>query len=517
MMLHRRAFLALAGSAVASKALNVSSRTLPQRDVAPELASDSNRPQLHLLPPANWINDPNGPIYWNGHYHMFYQYNPNGAHWGDIHWGHAISDDMVHWKHLPAALAPSPGGPDAAGCFSGTAVVANRQVVLIYTGVRSVPEEQATIKEGARSFLETQCYAVANDPDLCTWTKLPKPVIATPPPGLDVTGFRDPSPWRQGDWWYMVLGSGTVGEGGAVLLYRSRDLQSWEFLHILAQRKGSAAPVLEHAPNREVWECPDFFPLGDKHVLIYSTAGKVYWMAGALDAGMKFHAKDAGVLDHGSFYAAKTQLDRDGNRILWGWIPETRPLDQYKAAGWAGVMSLPRVLTMSSNGRLLLTVAREVDALRGVAQSLTLIQDDVANRRQLAAMRIDDCRAEISCELRPRDEAFRLELCDANATAPSNTARLTVAFDPSHRDRLTINGQSVPLLAARDESIEFRSYIDGSVIEAFVNKNAACTARFYVDGRQKSGLRIHWDGRFGAIERLSICPLSAISHDRLTT
>src|ERR1700758_3966573 len=90
---------------------------------ADDLAHDSNRPQFHLLPAANWMNDPNGPIYWKGNYHMFYQCNPNGAVWGDMHWGHAMSPDMVHWRHLPVALAPTPGGPDSAGCFSGTAVM----------------------------------------------------------------------------------------------------------------------------------------------------------------------------------------------------------------------------------------------------------------------------------------------------------------------------------------------------------------------------------------------------------
>ena len=84
---------------------------------AAELASDPRRPQYHLLPAANWMNDPNGPIYWKGQYHMFFQYNPNGAYWGDMHWAHAVSPDMVHWRHLPVALSPTPGGPTVKGVF----------------------------------------------------------------------------------------------------------------------------------------------------------------------------------------------------------------------------------------------------------------------------------------------------------------------------------------------------------------------------------------------------------------
>src|SRR3984957_2372359 len=100
-----------------------------------DLAMDPRRPQYHLLPKANWMNDPDAPIYWKGIYHMFYQYNPDGAYWGNMHWGHAVSPDMVHWKNLPIAISPTPGGPDADGCFTGTAIIENGGVVVLYTGV----------------------------------------------------------------------------------------------------------------------------------------------------------------------------------------------------------------------------------------------------------------------------------------------------------------------------------------------------------------------------------------------
>ncbi len=89
------------------------------------IANDPLRPSYHLLPQHNWMNDPNGPIWWKGNYHLFYQLNPHAAVWGDMHWGHAVSPDMVHWRHEPIALAPTPGGADSEGCFSGSAVVFN--------------------------------------------------------------------------------------------------------------------------------------------------------------------------------------------------------------------------------------------------------------------------------------------------------------------------------------------------------------------------------------------------------
>src|SRR5579859_5973971 len=124
------------------------------QDVAGRLAADPLRPQFHLLPAKNWMNDPNGPIFWKGRYHMFFQYNPNAAVWGDMHWAHAWSPDMIHWKHLPVALAPTSGGPDADGCFSGTAVVHNGIPTLIYTGVAKASPEQATLRDGNNNFKE---------------------------------------------------------------------------------------------------------------------------------------------------------------------------------------------------------------------------------------------------------------------------------------------------------------------------------------------------------------------------
>src|SRR5882672_6191727 len=103
-------------------------------DLNARLAADPLRPQCHLLPAKNWMNDPNGPIFWEGMYHMFFQYNPNAAVWGDMHWAHAVSPDMIHWRHLPIALAPTPGWADAEGCFTGSAVDDHGIATFIYTG-----------------------------------------------------------------------------------------------------------------------------------------------------------------------------------------------------------------------------------------------------------------------------------------------------------------------------------------------------------------------------------------------
>lgn len=480
-----------------------------------ELAADPRRPQYHLLPAANWMNDPNGPIYWRGEYHMFYQYNPNGAYWGDMHWGHAISPDMVHWRHLPVALAPTPGGPDAAGCFSGTALADGDHVGMLYTGVVNAPESEATIRDDAHSLKESQCLAIGSGSDLTAWRKDPKPVIAAPPSGLDVTGFRDPAPWRQGDTWYMAVGSGIRGKGGAVLLYRSADLHHWEYLHLLAQGSGTGQPTANPVDSGDMWECPDFFPLGDWHVLIHSTGGKAYWQSGVFDTGaLVFHPERGGVLDYGSFYAPKTQLDRTQQRILWGWITETRPESEYRAAGWAGMMSLPRVLSLDANHDLQIEVAPEVEKLRGREQRLRITGNEVNDRQQLARMRVDNSCGEIVCSFRRGTDPLEFSLISAES---SSKPWLTCRYEPSHASEIRIDDQLVPVGTGDSHEAELRFYIDGSVIECFANRHGALTKRFYYPGPAAPAIGVEVSGSPGSLSAISMGQMTPISRDRLTT
>ena len=524
-MILRRDFLAGVAGAAASAALGRKLKALPPADeaaateLARKLASDPLRPQYHLLPAANWMNDPNGPIYWKDRYHMFYQYNPNGAFWGDMHWGHAVSQDMIHWRHLPVALAPTPGSPDAEGCFTGTAVVQDGQVVVLYTGVRKAPREKATIQDGDPPLLETQCLATAADAELRNWTKLPEPVLPSPPPGMEVNGFRDPSPWRKGDWWYMVTATGIAGKGGAVLLYRSRDLRAWEFLHILSRRDGNGANPSDPFDPWEVWECPEFFALGDKHVLIFSTAGRGYWQSGVLDERtMAFHPERAGILDYGSFYAPKTQLDKAGNRILWGWITESRKVEQYKAAGWAGMMSLPRLLSLGRDGRLRMSVAEEVKQLRGREQRLEISGDQAKIRARIESMRIEACCGELLCTVRRTAEPFALLVC---GNREEQTPWLKLSYDPARRGMFWIDDRPLELFAEASEpedgDIEVRCFVDGSAIEVFVNSRIAWTKRFYYEGKPPQDLCMRWTGTTAGLVNLTAWQLSPISADRLTT
>jgi beta-fructofuranosidase len=517
MTVSRRQFLSdamvlAAASSLAWRVGSFENRGAPSQSSL--LADDPRRPQFHLLPAKNWMNDPNGPIFWNGHYHMFYQYNPKGAFWGDLNWGHAISTDLVHWRHLPVALSPTAGGPDADGCFSGSAIDLGDRVAMVYTGVKAVPKSLATLSDGVHNFRETQCLAISDDPTLSRWTKVKFPVIASPPKSLGITGFRDPSAWRSRESYYLTIGSGIRGKGGMVLLYRSKDLRDWEYLHILASGKGNGRTAVNAVEAGDMWECPELFPLGEKHVLIYSTIGKVHWHSGSLDERtMLFHSERSGIADYGSYYAAKTQLDENGNRILWGWIPETRPLEAYREAGWAGVMSLPRRLSLGTDGQLSMRVCPAFSSLRGPTQYARHPRQTDANGTPLRALSLRDCCGEIRCEAEDRRHALGVSII-----CRSTRAKLfNIAFDPTAATQIMVDGQTLPLATSNQTKLSIQIFVDGSVIESFINDQITYTKRFSYPGDRAPELevRLTASGPDGVL--LSVSQMGAISSDRLTS
>ena len=189
----RRKFLSSAAAVAAATLLPRAARAQlgPDADagLTAKLANDPLRPQFHLLPAKNWMNDPNGPVYLDGRYHMFFQYNPLAAVWGDMSWYHSVSPDMLHWTHLPVAFTPTPDSPDSYGCFSGSALKVGKRVYQVYTGTKLSSKELATIRDAEDKIQESQCLAYSDDPKLVKWTKLPEAIIPLPPPGMQITGF----------------------------------------------------------------------------------------------------------------------------------------------------------------------------------------------------------------------------------------------------------------------------------------------------------------------------------------
>ncbi len=442
-----------------------------------QILADPMRPVWHLMPARNWMNDPCAPIYWQGRYHMFFQYNPHAAVWGDMHWNHATSADMVHWKREGIAIAPTPGGPDAAGVFTGTAAVVEGQVAALYTGVTEAPLEQVTLRDGQDHLREQQCLAVAEDPGLTRWRKQPQAAIPVPPPGMKVTGFRDPCPFRLGDQWYCIVASGQRGVGGAALLYKAvpqpgtgpvAALSHWQYLHPFAEGKWSGKQGANPVDTGEMWECPDLFELNGKWVLIHSTEGRTLWQIGTINqAALRFVAESEGLLDHGSYYAPKSQLDAAGNRILWAFLPETRPPAEHGAAGWACCMSAPRRLSIA-DGRLLMEPIPQLTSLR------------TAPRTGTAVPRLPSAAQEIRLTLQPAgsggqpfteqsftDRQGAAILLRTDPQLPAGTVRIGAM----HPEKEITGLASGPL--------DLHIFLDHSVAEVFLNHREAMTVRYY--------------------------------------
>jgi beta-fructofuranosidase len=464
--------------------------TLPRLVSRSVLAGDPHRPRYHFLPPSNWMNDPNGLIQWQGKFHLFYQYNPFAAIWGDIHWGHAVSDDLVHWRDLPIALAPSPGTVDEYGVFSGCAVDAHGVPTILYTGVRKPPDLPR---------IERPCLATSGDADLVNWDKYPgNPVIASLPPGLDLVGFRDHCVWHDNGTWYQAIGSGIRDVGGTVLLYRSRDLVHWEYVQ----------PVLtgDRRETGEIWECPDLFALGDTHVLMVSPIPlrkALYFLGSFTDH--RFQPRGRGVVDAGGyFYAPQSFSDALGRRVMFGWLWEGRDREAQVAAGWAGVMSLPRVLVPRSDGQLGMEPAPELESLRG---------------RHTNRLDIRGSALEIIAEFAPSQaDQFGLKVL----RSPDGSEETLVGFEPrsgwlsidrarSSRDRATDrepHGTSLRL--SEGERLRLHIFVDHSVIEVFANGRACLTTRVYPSRADSVGVELFARGDQADLERLDCWEMASI-------
>ncbi|KTA80805.1 glycoside hydrolase family 32 protein [Aeromonas salmonicida] len=303
-------------------------------------AADPHRPRWHLAAPVGLLNDPNGFIEHGGRYHLFYQWNPLGCTHSNKGWGHVSSSDLLHWQHEPIALLPTEAY-ESHGCYSGSAVSDEQgRLTLIYTGNVKYPD-------GSRTAF--QCLARADGEG--GFGKL-GPVLDLPE---GYSGHvRDPKVWHDGQQWLMVLGARTQDDKGEVLLYRGQTLDKWQLLGPIA---GSGRGGLGEFGY--MWECPDLFPLADRHVLIscpqgiapqgedYSNLYQCGWLAGQFD-GEHFEHGAFHELDRGfEFYAPQTTLDSQGRRLLFGWLglPEENEMSQPTIPyGWIHQMSCPREL-----------------------------------------------------------------------------------------------------------------------------------------------------------------------------
>lgn len=303
------------------------------------------RQRYHFMPPVFWSNDPNGLIYFKGQYHLFYQFHPYSPEWGSMHWGHATSYDLIHWQHQPIALAPSEPYDDhpRGGVFSGSAIEYQGEMYVFYT---------ATTHDG-NGFVQTQCLAKSSDG--ITFEKFANNPIIRDVPSVGSNEFRDPKVWRQGNYWYMVLGTCKDNLGKAVL-YRSNDLYQWEYINVLAESRGEFGTM---------WECPDVFEIGEKYAITFSPVKvhdrKASYLIGDLNYRTgKLNISGFGEVDWGfDAYAPQSMLDPKGRRIMfnwansWDWMPWFKDYQPIQSEGWCGGMTLPREVSFDPVDHLL--------------------------------------------------------------------------------------------------------------------------------------------------------------------
>ena len=420
----------------------------------PRAQADPTRPIYHFCPPANWMNDPNGPIYHNGYYHLFYQHNPYGDDWGHIHWGHARSTDLVHWEHLPIALWPSKELGEEHS-FSGCAGVdgAGRQI-LIFAMVGPGTHGERPANEQ---------WAAIGDPDWITWQKHP----ANPVLSLKTHGgppfrgeWRDPFIFSEAGRTFLILG-GDYDDVAGIALYEATDqtLTNWRYHKLLYQQPRG---------ERRFLECPNFFKVGEKWVLLHSPYNLIEYLVGDFDLPtLTFTPTAEGLLDPGfstvpNFYASNILYDAQGRCILLGWARGFAP-----GRGWNGCLALPRILTIGPDGHPEQSPLPQLQQLRDQRYRLADKTVD-ANGYLLAELGGD--ALEIQALLEPGDATVILRV----RRSADGQRSVDITYDGAI---LNVAGTAIPLTLGLDEPLKLQLFLDKTLLEVFVNGGRIAVTR----------------------------------------
>jgi len=448
--------------------------------------ADPAHPVFHVTAPAQWMNDPNGPIFHNGIYHLFYQLHPFSDESGTKYWGHVRSRDLVSWEHLPIALAPSHDRGEAE-IWSGCCTINGQGKPMIF---------YTSIAQGKSPFDHAEQWAATGDDDLIHWQKLPDNPVLTEAlhDGTKVYDWRDPFIFREGGRTFMVLG-GSLNEsrGGqaVVLLYEAVDsgLTEWTYRGVLFQH-----------PDADVRtaECPNFFKLGNEWVLLVSPYGKVQYFVGSFDpAAGRFEARSRGLLDFGSdYYAPSTMLVPDGRRIVWGWIrgfPGGR--------GWNGCLSLPRYLSIVRDGQLLQKPAPQLGKLRGKPLGWRKVRlEEGSHTLPLPGTNTLEVLLELDLG---SAEGVELRFQGGNA----EDSPIIVSFSESE---LRVADVTAALqLQENERALALRVYIDRSVVEVFAN-DCVCVTKVIQPFDGHGTLDLRTLGGTTRVRKIQAWPMSPI-------
>ncbi|MCR5824989.1 MAG: glycoside hydrolase family 32 protein [Oscillospiraceae bacterium] len=436
--------------------------------------ADDALPRFHVTGGIGWLNDPNGFSVYRGEYHLFFQYHPYDTKWGPMHWGHVKTNDFIRWERLPVALAPDEPY-DENGCFSGSALeLPDGRHLLMYTGVRSERRDN-----GMMVNYQTQCIAIGDGVNYEKYAHNPVLTAADLPAGGSVLDFRDPKIWQEGERYYAVIGNRTADGSGAILLYESADALHWTLDGTLASC---------HNQYGRMWECPDFFRLDGRDVLLTSPqemtaiglefhpGNGTVCLIGSYDAAQHHLLREnVQAVDYGiDFYAPQTLLTPDGRRVMIAWMQNWETSGcRDESLRFMGQMTLPRELHIV-DGRLIQNPVRELERYRGTCIRYRNVM--VCGDTTLHGIR-GRC-LDMTVEVRPTNENNPYRWFRMNV-ASDGERRTTIRYKPETgtiRVDRTHSGFPHDIVSLREflvrfrhGSIKLRIVLDRYSLELFVN------------------------------------------------
>ncbi len=480
------------------------------RESRAKLATDRYRPFYHFTSPESSLNDPNGLCFWQGRWHLFYQgYPPEDRR---QHWGHAVSDDLLHWRDLPYAIYPNP----EECCFSGATLVEADRVIAMYHGT----------KVG-------NMVAVSTDPLLLNWTKVTGQAVIPIRPADGSTppySVFDPCIWKQGDTYYSLSGGTLPGPGNgrvrADFLFRSKDLATWEYLHPLAE--GDAYTLVG-----DDGACPYFWPIGDRHILLHFShmSGGRYLLGRYDTERQKLVVTGGGAFNFGAawpsgMHAPSAAPDGKGGVIAIFNMNAGKP-----TPGWDQIMSLPRRLTLGPEGDLLQEPAGDIASLRG--ERVQLGETPLPANREVVLEPVHGNSLELTAEIDPRG-APTVELNVLRSPNKEEYTRIAVypqrgfhhwnrggrkghdtlvSIDTSYSS-LAPNvasraPETAPVWIPDGEPIRLRVFVDRSVVEVFVNGRQCLGVRVYPEREDSVGVSLLSHGRDATLRSLQAWPMKS--------
>jgi fructan beta-fructosidase len=476
--------------------------------------TEKYRPQYHFTPPSNWMNDPNGMVYYNGQYHLFYQYNPNGNDWGSMSWGHAVSTDMVTWTHEPVALKPDKLGM----IFSGSAVVDSKNTSGLFNGGSGIV---ALYTSNSSTGVQQQCMAYSKDGIHFTKYK-GNPVISN----NTIGAFRDPKVfwYAQSKKWIMV-----VTCGNAVQFYDSTDLKKWNYLSRFGDNDGS---------HDGVWECPDLEQLpvdgnvkNKKWVLkvdvqdnaVGGGSGAQYFV-GSFDGNKFVNANTPSTtlwVDYGTdFYAAQTwsnATDKDGSHYWLGWMSNWKYAGLVPTTIWRGEDTIPRKIslkTFSDGIRLVQSPVSQLNSLRDDATTYKNVEvkpnKNILNNFSGGSYEID---AEFELGTAKK---FGFELRKSGSQQTSvfyDTEQSKIFVDRTHAGNMFFS-TLLPTVSSGElkpvkNKIKMHIFVDNSSVEVFGNDGELVITSLIFPDPTSNGLELFSQGGNVKITNMQIYKLNS--------